>query len=144
MSAREIDAKLNPHVLCLSAILDFGYSRVYKKHRFQIAPLWRAFLNGSVFGDRLRRCSVDYSRIRSKTAPFSFENGLVWTGPQSATVITAATSTHAPLVKMGKNFHNYRCNVFTCVFACSLNSDFVFQEITWLKRSDFSGIKAIE
>ena len=42
---------------------------------FQIAPLWRAFSNGSVFGDCLRRCSVDDSRIRSKTAPFSFENG---------------------------------------------------------------------
>ena len=54
---------------------------VFKKHRFQIAPLWRAFSNGSVFGDRFRRCSVDDSRIRSKTAPFSFENGLVWTGP---------------------------------------------------------------
>ena len=55
---------------------------VFKKHRFQIAPLWRAFSNGSVFDDRFRRCSVDDSRIRSKTAPFSFENGLVWTGPQ--------------------------------------------------------------
>ena len=54
---------------------------VFKKHRFQIAPLWRAFSNGPVFGDRFRRCSVDDSRIRSKTAPFSFENGLVWTGP---------------------------------------------------------------
>ena len=54
---------------------------VFKKHRFQIAPLWRAFSNGSVFGDRFRRCSVHESRIRSKTAPFSFENGLVWTGP---------------------------------------------------------------
>ena len=44
---------------------------------------WRAFSNGSVFGDRFRRCSVDDSRIRSKTAPFSFENGLVLvcTGP---------------------------------------------------------------
>ena len=56
---------------------------VFKKHRFQIAPLWRAFSNGSVFGDRFRRCSVDDNRIRSKTAPFSFENGLVWTGPYS-------------------------------------------------------------
>ena len=28
---------------------------VFKKHRFQIAPLWRAFSNGSVFGDRFRR-----------------------------------------------------------------------------------------
>ena len=26
---------------------------------------------------------MDDSRIRSKTALFSFENGLVWTGPQS-------------------------------------------------------------
>ena len=54
---------------------------VFKKHRFQIAPLWRAFSNGSVVGDRFRRCSVDDSRTRGKTAPFSFENGLVWTGP---------------------------------------------------------------
>ena len=43
---------------------------VFKKHRFQIAPLWRAFSNGSGFGDRFPRCSVDDSRIRSKTAPF--------------------------------------------------------------------------
>ena len=42
---------------------------VFKKHRFQIAPLWRAFSNGSVFGDRFRRCSVDDSRIWSKTVP---------------------------------------------------------------------------
>ena len=55
---------------------------VFKKHRFQIAPLCRAFLNGFVFGDRFRCCSVDDSRIRSKTAPFSFENGLVWMGPK--------------------------------------------------------------
>ena len=54
---------------------------VFKRHRFQIAPLWRAFSNGSVLGDSFRRCSVNDSRIRSKTAPFSFGNGLVWTGP---------------------------------------------------------------
>ena len=54
---------------------------VFKKHRFQIAPLWRPFSNGSVFCDRFRRWNVDDSRIRSKTDPFSFENGLVWTGP---------------------------------------------------------------
>ena len=41
----------------------------------------RTFSNDSVFGDRFRRCSVDDSRIRSKTAPFSFENGLMWTEP---------------------------------------------------------------
>ena len=40
----------------------------------------RAFLNGSVFGEFFGRCSVDNSRIRSKRAAFSFENGLVWTG----------------------------------------------------------------
>ena len=44
---------------------------VFKKHRFQIAPLWRAFLNGYVFVDRFRRCSVDDCRIRSKTPPYS-------------------------------------------------------------------------
>ena len=60
---------------------------VFKKHRFQIAPLWRAFSNGSVFGDCFRRCSVDDSRIRSKTAPFSFENGLVWTGPYAYALV---------------------------------------------------------
>jgi len=43
----------------------------------------------SEFGDRFRRCSVDDSRIRSKTAPLSFENGLVWTGPKKATTATA-------------------------------------------------------
>ena len=37
--------------------------------------------NGSLFGDHFRRCSVDDSRIRSKTAPFSFENELVSTRP---------------------------------------------------------------
>ena len=57
---------------------------VFKKHRFQIAPLWRAFSNGSVFGDRFQRCRVDDSRIRSKTVPFSFENGLVWMEPLSS------------------------------------------------------------
>ena len=54
---------------------------VFKKYRFQIASLLRAFSNGSVFGDRFRRCRVDDSRIRSKTAPFSFEKGLVRTRP---------------------------------------------------------------
>jgi len=54
----------------------------FKMHGFQIAPLWRTFSNDSVFGDRFRRCSVDDIRIRSKTAPFSFENELVWTGPK--------------------------------------------------------------
>ena len=58
-----------------------------RKQRFQKASfsnhstLKSFFSNGSVFSDRFRRCSVDDSRIRSKTAPFPFENGLVWTGP---------------------------------------------------------------
>ena len=46
---------------------------VFKKHGFQIAPLWRAFSNGSVFRDPFRRCSVDDSRIRNKTAQFSLK-----------------------------------------------------------------------
>ena len=64
---------------------------VFRKHRFQITPLWRAFSNGSVCGDRFRRCSVDDNRIQSKTAPFSFENGLVWTGSELWVKATSAT-----------------------------------------------------
>ena len=102
ISAREIGAKLKLHgsvsppfwiltvewssarsvyfddVTVSPSILE---NSVFKKHRFQIALLWRAFSNGFVFGDRFRCCSVDDSRTRSKTAPFSFENRLVWTGP---------------------------------------------------------------
>ena len=32
---------------------------VFKKYRFQIALIWRAFSNGSLLGDRFRRISVD-------------------------------------------------------------------------------------
>ena len=56
--------------------------RRLQKISFSNRSLWRAFSNGSVFGDRFRRCSVNDSRIPSKTAPFSFENGLVCTGPK--------------------------------------------------------------
>ena len=59
-----------------------------RKQRFQKASFSNRSTPESVFewlrffGDHFRRCSVDDSRIRSKTAPFSFENGLVCTGPQ--------------------------------------------------------------
>ena len=61
-----------------------------RKQRFQKASFsnrstLESLLNGSVFGDRFRHCSVDDSCIRSKTGPFSFENGLVWTGPKACT-----------------------------------------------------------
>ena len=107
ISAREIGAKLKPHGIVsppfwiltvewsgarscyFDAVSVFSPSTlensVFKKHRFQIASLCRSFSNGSVFGDRFRRCSVDDSRIRSTTAPFSFENGLVW--PKLSTCI---------------------------------------------------------
>ena len=58
------------------------------------------------FSKRIRRCSVDgrkryendkCGRIsvwkRSKKAPFSFENGLVWTGPYSLTLIISCLVT---------------------------------------------------
>ena len=120
-SVREIGAKLKPHGSVCPPFLDnhgrvvwrpvvsilmtspFSDSivfsvtlenSVFKKHRFQIAPLWRAFSNGSVFDDRFRRCSLDDSRIRSKTAPFSFENGLVWTGPYFKITILKLLSHH--------------------------------------------------
>ena len=79
---------------------------VFKKHFLQIAPLWRAFSNGSVFGDRFRRCSVDDSGIRSKTAPFSFENGLVWTGPKSSHLFGITWNSH---IDNAVVFHTYTC-----------------------------------
>ena len=63
--------------------LAWNWSHMVKKHCLQIASLWRAFSNGSVFSYHFRHCSVYDSCIRSKTALFSFENGLVWTGPNS-------------------------------------------------------------
>ena len=114
ISGREIGAKLKPHgsvcppfwiltVECAGArswlfwwrhrlqIASFFPStlenNVFKEHRFQIAPLWRAFSNASFFSDRFRPYTVDDSRIRSKTAPFSFENRLVWTRPKQNVVI---------------------------------------------------------
>ena len=68
-----------------------------RKRRFQIAPLWRAFSNGSVFGDRFQRCIVDHSRIRSKTAPFSFENGSVWTGHERKQFVSLGETTSEQL-----------------------------------------------
>ena len=53
------------------------------------------FSNGSVFGNRFRPCSVDDSRIQCKagqTAPFSFENGLVWMGPNMDLSLSGQTS----------------------------------------------------
>ena len=53
-----------------------------RKQRFQKASFSNRSTLESVFEwFRFRRCSVDDSCIRSKTAPFSFENGLLWTGP---------------------------------------------------------------
>ena len=51
-----------------------------RKQRFQKVSFSNRSTLESVFEClRFRRCSVDDSRIRSKTAPFSFENGLVCT-----------------------------------------------------------------
>ena len=66
-----------------------------RKQRFQKASLSNRTTLESVFEwlrYRFRRCSVDDSRIRSKTAPFSFENGLVWTGPPKYTTMRCVVS----------------------------------------------------
>ena len=51
------------------------------KQRFQTVPFSNRSTVESVF--ETIRCSVDGSRIRNKTVSFSFENGVVWTGPKS-------------------------------------------------------------
>ena len=73
-------------ILMTSPFSDSIVFSVHTRKRFQKAsfsnrsPL-ESNLDGSVFGDRFRRCSVVGYRIRSKTAPFSFEYALVWLGP---------------------------------------------------------------
>ena len=52
-------------------------SRVFEKHRFQIAPLSIAFSNCSVFGVVVWTTDVS----GAKQLCFRFENGLVLTGP---------------------------------------------------------------
>ena len=78
---------------------------VFKKHRFQIAPLWRAFSNGSVFGDRFPRCGVDDSRIRSKTAQFSFWKRGSVEGALDVRVTLTCTKNTRQLIK--KNFFQF-------------------------------------
>ena len=108
LSAREIGAKLKPHGSVCPPFLDtqgrliwrpvvsilIGDSIVFsvhtRKQRFQKASSSNRSTLESVFDDRFRRCSVDDSLIRSKPAPFSFENGLAWTGPELAYVMPDA------------------------------------------------------
>ena len=60
------------------------------KQRFQTVPFSNRSTVESVFrNDQFSvRCSVDGSHIRNKTVSFSFENGVVWTGPQLETSTT--------------------------------------------------------
>ena len=54
-----------------------------RKQHFQKASFSNCSTLESVFKWlHFRHCSVDNSRIRSETALFSFEYGLVWMGPQ--------------------------------------------------------------
>ena len=108
ISAREIGGKLKPHG---SVCLPFWKLTVewsgppsclfWRSHRFHIASFSPSTLENSVFkkhrfqmlhsGERFRMAAFSVivfdvvvwtiALIRSKTTPFSFENGLVWTGP---------------------------------------------------------------
>ena len=49
-----------------------------RKQRFQIAPLWRAFSNVSVFGNRFRRCSVAWTIAVSGVKPLRFRLKTNW------------------------------------------------------------------
>ena len=50
---------------------------------------------------------MDDSRIRSKTAPFLFENGLVWTGPKSSMIIARGRFEIPARVKTDPMLNNY-------------------------------------
>ena len=95
-----------------------------RKQRFQKASFSNRSTLESVFewlrfGDRFRCCSVDDSRIRSKTAPFSFENGLVQTGPESKAAqpslrVFRGKFSNGSLAKVAK-FHTNPYNFVACL-----------------------------
>ena len=85
---------------------------------------------------RIRRCSVNgrkryendkcgrkYFWRRGKAAPFSFENGLVWTGPMS---LPACLSCNCQLVRWESNYNhlNYK------TFSASLKSVATYKVLT--------------
>ena len=51
------------------------------KGRFQIYPLWRAFSNLCVYGERFHRLRVDGRAKRLRLLAFAFTIVFVWTGP---------------------------------------------------------------
>ena len=55
-----------------------------RKTAFSNSIVFKSFHSGECFRNDpfSDRCSVDGSRIRNKTISFSFENGVVWTGPK--------------------------------------------------------------
>ena len=57
----------------------------YIEMRMRLVDLSMRTEGRKAFSKRIRRCSVDGRKRyeNDKTAPFSFENGLVWTGPES-------------------------------------------------------------
>ena len=54
-----------------------------RKTSFSNSTVFKSFYSGGRFRNDpfSDRCSVDGSRIRNKTVSFSFENGVVWSGP---------------------------------------------------------------
>ena len=66
---------------------------------------------------------MDDSRIGSKPAPFSFENGLVWTGPYLDFLHTVSeflpTNEHRPSCLIGTEVEQARPNIFALRLAKS-------------------------
>ena len=60
------------------------------KQRFQIYPLWRAFSNLCVYGERFHRLRVDRRPKRIKK--FAFTIVVVWTGPKATHFETMMTT----------------------------------------------------
>ena len=56
-------------------------TKIRRKRRFQKIPLWGAFSQSYVFGDRFHQIRVDGRRIRKEKVVLSNENGYVGTDP---------------------------------------------------------------
>ena len=61
----------------------FAVHTIIRKRRFEKIPLWRAFSESYVFGDRFHQIRVDGRRIRKVKVAFPNEIGYVWTGPKT-------------------------------------------------------------
>ena len=106
-----------------------GRAKTETHFRFQKSPLWRAFLNASVFGARKSRLRVDGSRIRRKKSSFSKIPGYVWTGSLTTIISGIKRAKGSMRIQLALSFqcqtlkHSYRLSSALTSFEHAQNFD---------------------